>query len=54
MFLDISLFQKKSTEKYFHWFLILYFPWRKEDLLKSVESYEEKFKNVFQQIKDTY
>ena len=34
--------------------MILYFPWwQEEDLLKCVESYEEKFKKVFQQIKDT-
>ncbi|XP_070573805.1 uncharacterized protein [Ptychodera flava] len=45
--------KKKDSEKYYHRLLILYLPWRKESQLKLNNSYEAKFVQVHDTIKDT-
>ena len=45
--------EKVDKEKYFHRFLILYYPWRREELMSPFKSYEEKFKHVYEEVKDS-
>lgn len=44
--------EKKSSEEYYHRFLMLHLPWRNHDILKSEGSYQNTLSTVFPQIKD--